>query len=75
MIKNSLASVICESVCDAAFFLPSKIRLYELGCDAASFFSRIDDRLKLEEKKNWLSKFEGLRTEKCALQGRREVNI
>lgn len=53
MIKNSLASVICESGFVAAFFFPSKIRLYELGCDAASFFSKSDDRLKLEEKKKF----------------------
>jgi hypothetical protein len=28
-----------------------------------------------QKKKIWLSEYKGLRTEKCALQGRREVNI
>jgi hypothetical protein len=47
---------------------------YELGYDATSFFSRSDDRLKLEEK-IWFSEYEGKRTEMCAWQGRREVNL
>ena len=50
MIKNSLASVVCESSCDVASFLLLEFRLYELGCDATSFFLRSDDRLKLGRK-------------------------
>ena len=50
MIKNSLASVVCESSCDVASFLLLECRLYELGCDATSFFLRSEDRLKLGRK-------------------------
>jgi len=50
MIKNSLASVVCESSCDVASFLLLEFRLYEFGCDATSFFLRSDDRLKLGRK-------------------------
>jgi hypothetical protein len=46
---NSLASLLCESVCDAALSCLHNFDL-EFGCDTTSFFSRSDDRLKLEEK-------------------------
>jgi hypothetical protein len=49
MIKNSLASMFVNQVV-MLHLSCLNILDFEFGCDPTSFFSRSDDRLKLEEK-------------------------